>query len=89
MRRARGSGDVWPHLIANVLPHALRVTVLLLLGVGAMVGDDEAEGDSADVGEAPAEVGGVGLSVTHPARSTTAAATMVHRRVSRFSTKLS
>jgi iron(III) transport system permease protein len=33
----RGSGDVWPHLIQNVLPHALRVTVLLLLGVGAMV----------------------------------------------------
>ena len=31
---ARGSGDVWPHLIANVLPHALRTTVLLLLGVG-------------------------------------------------------
>lgn len=33
----RGSGDVWPHLIANVLPHAIRTTVLLLLGVGAMV----------------------------------------------------
>ena len=33
----RGSGDVWPNLIQNVLPHALRVTVLLLVGVGAMV----------------------------------------------------
>ena len=33
---ARGSGDVWPNLVANVLPHALRTTVLLLLGVGAM-----------------------------------------------------
>lgn len=33
----RGSGDVWPNLIANVLPHALQTTVLLLLGVGTMV----------------------------------------------------
>jgi iron(III) transport system permease protein len=33
----RGSGDVWPNLIQNVLPEALRVTLLLLLGVGAMV----------------------------------------------------
>jgi hypothetical protein len=54
-----------------------------------MVGDDEAEGDSADVGEAGVDIGGVGLSVTHPARNTTAAATMAHRRVSRFSTELS
>ena len=34
---ARGSGDIWPHLIANVLPHAIRTTVLLLIGVGALV----------------------------------------------------
>jgi iron(III) transport system permease protein len=34
---ARGSGSVWPHLIAYVLPHALRTTVLLLLGVGVLV----------------------------------------------------
>ena len=33
----RGSGDVWPHLIAYVLPHAVRTTILLLLGVGALV----------------------------------------------------
>ena len=31
---ARGSGDVWPNLIANVLPYAIRTTVLLLTGVG-------------------------------------------------------
>ena len=34
---ARGSGSVWPHLVANVLPYAIRTTVLLLLGVGAVV----------------------------------------------------
>ncbi len=34
---ARGSGDVWPNLVANVLPNALRITVLLLIGVGVMV----------------------------------------------------
>ena len=34
---ARGSGSVWPHLIAYVLPHALRTTVLLLFGVGVLV----------------------------------------------------
>lgn len=34
---ARGSGDVWPHLVATVLPHALRTTVLLLTGVGVLV----------------------------------------------------
>ncbi len=33
----RGSGDVWPNLIANVLPYAFRTTVLLLLGVGILV----------------------------------------------------
>lgn len=32
----RGSGDVWPHLAAYVLPHALRTTLLLLLGVGVL-----------------------------------------------------
>lgn len=34
---ARGSGSLWPHLVANVLPHAMRTTVLLLVGVGAVV----------------------------------------------------
>ena len=33
---ARGSGSIWPHLIANVVPHAVRTTVLLLAGVGAL-----------------------------------------------------
>jgi iron(III) transport system permease protein len=28
------SGDTWPHLIANVLPGALRRTLLLMAGVG-------------------------------------------------------
>ncbi|MDI4658468.1 ABC transporter permease [Xanthobacter autotrophicus] len=31
---AEGSGDMWPHLIATVLPNALMETGLLLLGVG-------------------------------------------------------
>ena len=30
------SGDTWPHLIANVLPGALRRTLLLMAGVGAL-----------------------------------------------------
>lgn len=34
---ARGSGELWPHLIANVLPDAIRTTVLLLAGVGVLV----------------------------------------------------
>ena len=34
---ARGSGDLWPHLFANVLPAALRTTLALLLGVGVVV----------------------------------------------------
>jgi iron(III) transport system permease protein len=33
---ARGSGEVWPHLIANVLPHATRTTLLLLGGIGVL-----------------------------------------------------
>lgn len=33
----RGSGDVWPGLVANVLPYALRTTLLLLIGVGVLV----------------------------------------------------
>ncbi|WP_099554846.1 ABC transporter permease [Hartmannibacter diazotrophicus] len=33
----QGSGDLWPHLIRNVIPVAVRTSVLLLLGVGAMV----------------------------------------------------
>src|SRR3990170_381628 len=32
----RSSGDTWPHLIANVLPGALRRTLLLMAGVGAL-----------------------------------------------------
>jgi iron(III) transport system permease protein len=34
---ARGSGTLWPHLIANVLPVAARTTALLLVGVGLLV----------------------------------------------------
>lgn len=33
----RGSGDLWPHLLANVLPEALRTTALLIGGVGVVV----------------------------------------------------
>jgi iron(III) transport system permease protein len=33
----RGSEGLWPHLAANVLPHALRTTILLLGGVGLVV----------------------------------------------------
>jgi iron(III) transport system permease protein len=34
---ARGSIDLWPHLIENVLPHAVLETVQLLAGVGILV----------------------------------------------------
>lgn len=34
---SRGSGDLWPHLIANVLPRAAIDTLVLLLGVGLVV----------------------------------------------------
>jgi len=34
---AAGSGDLWPHLLHYVLPHALLETVLLLASVGALV----------------------------------------------------
>lgn len=34
---AEGSGDLWPHLIANVLPVALTQTLTLLVGVGLVV----------------------------------------------------
>lgn len=34
---ARGSGDLWPHLVAYVLPRAFRDTLLLLAGVGVFV----------------------------------------------------
>lgn len=34
---AIGSGDLWPHLIAFVLPDALRQTAILLAGVGVLV----------------------------------------------------
>ncbi|HEY7886588.1 MAG TPA: iron ABC transporter permease, partial [Cellvibrionaceae bacterium] len=33
----QGSGDLWPHLSAYVLPQALSNTLLLLVGVGAIV----------------------------------------------------
>ncbi|QEX21957.1 ABC transporter permease [Hypericibacter adhaerens] len=33
---AEGSGDLWPHLARHVLPRALRDTLLLLGGVGAL-----------------------------------------------------
>lgn len=33
---ARSSGDTWPHLIANVLPGALRRTLGLMVGVGTL-----------------------------------------------------
>jgi len=32
----RPSGDAWPHLIANVLPGAVRRTLLLMAGVGVL-----------------------------------------------------
>jgi iron(III) transport system permease protein len=32
----RSSGDAWPHLIANVLPGALRRTLILMAGVGCL-----------------------------------------------------
>ncbi|MDQ0511707.1 ABC transporter permease [Ancylobacter amanitiformis] len=35
---AQGSGDLWPHLIRNVLPHALFETIALALGVGVLAG---------------------------------------------------
>ena len=34
---AQGSGDLWPHLIENVIPVAFRVTFILLFGVGLLV----------------------------------------------------
>lgn len=34
---AQGNGDLWPHLIENVLPHALVQTALLVAGVGVLV----------------------------------------------------
>lgn len=33
----RGTGDLWPHLVAYVLPAAVRTTGLLLAGVGLLV----------------------------------------------------
>jgi iron(III) transport system permease protein len=33
----RGSGDLWPHILAYVLPQALSDTAILLLGVGFVV----------------------------------------------------
>lgn len=32
----QSSGDTWPHLVANVLPGALRRTIALMAGVGAL-----------------------------------------------------
>jgi iron(III) transport system permease protein len=37
MQAMKGSGDLWPHLLAYVLPEAVRTTSLLLCGVGLMV----------------------------------------------------
>ena len=34
---AEGSGELWPHLIANVIPAATKTTVILLAGVGIVV----------------------------------------------------
>jgi iron(III) transport system permease protein len=34
---SRGSGDLWPHLVANVFPSALMQTAVLLAGVGLVV----------------------------------------------------
>ncbi|NEU14148.1 iron ABC transporter permease [Methylobacterium sp. BTF04] len=34
---AQGSGELWPHLLAHVLPQAMRETALLLAGVGLLV----------------------------------------------------
>ncbi len=34
---SQGSGELWPHLRAYVLPQALKDTLLLLLGVGSLV----------------------------------------------------
>lgn len=34
---ARGSGDLWPHLLAYVFPQTLSDTLILLAGVGLMV----------------------------------------------------
>jgi iron(III) transport system permease protein len=34
---AQGSGDLWPHLTAYVLPNAVRETALLVAGVGLLV----------------------------------------------------
>ena len=34
---SRGSGDLWPHIFAFVLPQALKETAILLAGVGFMV----------------------------------------------------
>jgi hypothetical protein len=60
-------------------------------GEGVAVGADEGDAapEATDVGDAPPDDGGMGLTVTHPARSTTAAATMPHRKVNRVSTALS
>ncbi|MBB3769709.1 iron(III) transport system permease protein [Angulomicrobium tetraedrale] len=35
---AQGSGDLWPHLIRNVLPRAMFETLVLALGVGVLAG---------------------------------------------------
>jgi iron(III) transport system permease protein len=34
---AQGSGDLWPHLVANVLPVAFRDTAILIAGTAAVV----------------------------------------------------
>src|SRR5690606_6696650 len=37
LQALHGSGGLWPHLLANVLPHAFRETVILIAGVGVLV----------------------------------------------------
>jgi len=37
MVAAKGSGDLWPHLAAYVLPQAISDTLLLLIGTGVLV----------------------------------------------------
>ncbi|QFR31638.1 iron ABC transporter permease [Ancylobacter sp. TS-1] len=34
----QGSGDLWPHLVRNVIPHALLETAILVAGVGVFAG---------------------------------------------------
>jgi hypothetical protein len=57
-------------------------------GVAVAAGAD-AGCEATDVGETSPDEGGVGLAVTHPARSTPVTATAAHRKIIRFSMALS